>query len=204
MRNLLPVSLLIGLLPLTAQAAGETVPCPLHKADTWYRFAKTDVKDKVTPDLRKIESVDGERLVMTRDGHPYISDKMTNWQRFGERIATPKYYLLPECPFALGETRVYTDVEYDGFARGSKGRGTFTVTVDPEFVSLTVKAGSFKVVKIVSENAYRSNSGWNGKARFESYYAPEIGMWVKSEFTETLPFQNMRDRYELLEYSLGQ
>jgi hypothetical protein len=91
-------------------------------------------------------------------------------------------------------------------------RGTITVTVAPEFESLTVKAGSFKVVKMVSDNVYRASfsassdkrfGGWDSSARVVSYYAPEIGIWVKSESTEKVDSARFLDRLELLEYSRG-
>lgn len=198
-------SVLVVLLPAAGVAAGESVPCPVKKAGQWYRLAKTDLYNNTTELLTKIDSVEGDRLV--HDGGTVITDKMNNWHRMGERVATPKYYSRIECPFSLGETRVYKDVEYDGVLPGSKTRGTFTVTVDPKLVSLTVKAGAFKAVKIVSDNAasgsdVRAPGGvWSARIRIVSHYALEIGMWVKSEFTSTLPWQ--REVFELLEYSRG-
>lgn len=195
------VSVLVALLPAVGLAAGETVPCPDKKAGQWYRFAKTEFY-KTTELLTKIDSVEGDRLI--QNGGTLITDKMHNWHRIGERVAMPKYYSSIECPFSLGETRVYKDVHWDT-VDGSKARGTITVTVDPELVSLTVKAGSFKVVKIVSDNSASGLSlavgGWSARIRLVSYYAPEIGRSVKTEFTSTLPMQ--RDVFELLEYSLG-
>jgi hypothetical protein len=173
--------------------------------------------------LTKIESVSGDRLFITQNGEPVTADKMHNWNKLGERTATPKYYVQIECPFSLGETRVYKDVEYDGepgrktqmgWTTATGVRGTITVTVAPAFETLAVKAGSFRVVKIVSENAYRATLraegdrklGWDGSVRLVSYYAPEIGIWVKSESMETLQSGNRErylDRLELVEYSLG-
>ena len=80
-----------------------------------------------------------------------------------------------------------------GWTSAFNARGTITVTVAPEFESLTVKAGSFKVVKMVSDNVYRGSmkaegdkrfGSWDSSVRVVSYYAPEIGIWVKSESTE--------------------
>jgi hypothetical protein len=225
MRNDLLISVLAALLPVVAVAGGETVPCPQKKAGQWYRFAKTDFYNKTTEQLTKIDSVEGDRVFITQDGQALITDKMHNWHKFGDRTATPKYYVLTECPFSLGETRIYKDVDYDGdpsrmptmgWTRRSNVRGTITVTVAPQFESLTVKAGTFKVVKMVSEDVYRgsySASGdqrfgtWDSRAQVVSYYAPQIGIWVKSESTEKLPKQmvlsQVRDRLELLDYSLG-
>jgi hypothetical protein len=200
------VFVLAALLPVAGMAAGETVPCPDKKAGQWYRFAKTDLYNSTTELLTKIDSVEGDRVI--QNGGTYIADKMDNWHKLGERVATPKWYVRIECPFSLGETRVYKDVDYDGVQRGTKTRGTFTVTVAPELVSLTVKAGSFKVVRIVSDNSAsgsddRAPGGvWSGSMRSVSYYAPEIGISVKAEFASTSPVR-FRDVYELLEYSLG-
>jgi hypothetical protein len=224
MRHHFLVSLLAGLLPLAAVAAGETVPCPQKKAGQWYRFAKTDFYNKTTEQMTKIDKVEGERLFITQDGEQLITDQMHNWHKLGERTATPKYYVRIECPFSLGETRIYKDVDHDGdpnrkpmwgWSSESNARGTMTVTVAPEFESLTVKAGSFRVVKMVSENVYHARLKaeadqrvvWDSSVRFVSYYAPEIGIWVQSESAEKIPGpgggRNYRDRLELLEYSLG-
>lgn len=216
------VSVLVALLPATGVAAGETVPCPVKKAGQWYRFAKTDLYNKTTEQLTKVDSVETDRLFITEDGQALITDKMHNWHKLGARTAAPKYYVHIECPFSLGETRIYKDVAYDGdpsrkplrgWSGGSNVRGTITATVAPEFESLTVKAGSFKVVKIVSDNVYRASfsassdkqrfDGWNGTARVVSYYAPEIGIWIKSESTEKVDSFRFLDRLELLEYSIG-
>jgi hypothetical protein len=226
MRHLVLTTLLAGLLPLAAVAAGETVPCPQKKAGQWYRFANTDFYGKTTEQLTRIDSVDRDRLFITQNGQALITDPMHNWYKLGERIATPKFYAQIECPFSLGETRVYKDVDYDGdpgrkptnrgWTSEWNARGTVTMTVAPEFESLTVKAGSFKVVKMVSENVYRAKfkaeidqrqPSWGSTVRVVSYYAPEIGIWVKSESAEKLStgsaMDNYRDRLELLEYSLG-
>jgi len=193
-----------ALLPLAAPAAGETVPCPALKAGAWFRYAKTDVYNRTTEHLSKIESIDGDRMHGTNEeGLPVVTDMIWNPYSVGERKADPKFYRIPECPFSLGETRVYRDVDYDAWAPGARERGTFTVTVDPEFVSLSVKGGSFKVVRVVAELAYRTQGNSVGKARTESFYAPEIGAVVKKEFYEQLPFREIRNRYELLEYSLS-
>jgi hypothetical protein len=217
------VSVLVALLPALGVAAGETVPCPVKKAGQWYRFAKTDLYNKTTEQLTKVDRVEGDRLFITEDGQALVTDKMHNWHKLGARTATPKYYAQIECPFSLGETRVYKDVAYDGDPshkppfRGWSGesdqRGTFTVTVAPAFESLTIKAGSFKVVKIVSDNVYRATfkatsdkqrfDGWESSARVVSYYAPEIGIWIKSESTEKVDSARFRDHLELLEYSRG-
>ena len=193
-----------ALLPMVAPAAGETVPCAALKTGAWFRYAKTDVYDRTTEHLAKIESIDGDRMRGTNEeGFPVVTDMSWNPYSVGERKADPKFYRIPECPFSLGETRVYRDVDYDAWAPGARERGTFTVTVDPEFVSLSVKGGSFKVVRVVAELAYRTR--WNsvGKARTESYYAPEIGAVVKKEFHEQLGVREIRNRYELLDYSLS-
>ena len=188
-----------ALLPLAAPAAGETVPCPALKAGAWFRYAKTDVYNRTTEHLSKIESIDGDRMHGTNEeGLPVVTDMIWNPYSVGERKADPKFYRIPECPFSLGESRVYKDVDYDGFARGARERGTFTVTVDPEFVSLSVKGGAFKVIRVVAELDYSF-----GKARTESFYAPEIGAVVKKEFHEATPLRETRNRYELLEYSLS-
>lgn len=194
-----------ALLPLAASAAGETVPRPALKAGAWFRYAKTDVYDRTTEHLAKIESIDGNRMRGTNEeGLPVVTDMIWNPHSVGERTADPKFYRIPECPFSLGETRVYKDVVYDGFAPDAKGEhGTFTVTVDPEFVSLSVKGGAFKVVRVVAELAYRTRWGNEGKARTESFYSPEIGAVVKKEFREQMPLREIRNRYELLEYSLS-
>ena len=222
MRRQLLVSLLAGLLPMAAVAAGETVPCPQKKAGQWYRFAKTDLYNKTTEHLTKIDSVEGDRLFITESGEALITDRMHNWHKLGDRTATPKYYAQIDCPFSLGETRIYKDVDYDGdpsrkprfrgWTSAFNARGTITVTVAPEFESLTVKAGSFKVVKMVSDNVSRASfkasidqrmGSWDSSVRVVSYYAPEIGIWVKSESTEKLHPDRYRDVLELLEYSLG-
>jgi hypothetical protein len=216
------VSVLLALLPAVGAAAGETVPCPAKKAGQWYRFAKTDLYNKTTEQVTKIDRVEGDRLFITEGGQALVTDKMHNWHKLGTRTATPHYYVQIECPFSLGETRTYKDVAYDGDPsrkplRGWSGesdvRGTFTVTVAPEFESLTVKAGSFKAVKIVSDNVYRATfrassdkqrfSGWDSSARVVSYYAPEVGIWIRSESTEKVDADRFRDRLELLEYSNG-
>lgn len=218
--SLLAVLLLVA--TVGVMAAGETVPCPQKKAGQWYRFAKTDLYNKTTEQLTKIDSVEGDRLFVTQDGEALVTDQMHNWHKVGERTATPKYYAQIECPFSLGETRIYKDVAYDGdpgrkptlrgWTSAWNARGTITVAVAPEFESLTVKAGSFKVVKIVSDNVYRASmnaegdkrfGSWGSSARLVSYYAPEIGIWVKSESTEAFESARFRDRLELLEYSLG-
>lgn len=93
---------------------------------------------------------------------------------------------------------MYKDVDYDGFSPGARQRGTFTVTVDPGFVSLTVKGGTFKVIRVVAQLNYAL--GW---ARTESFYAPEIGAVVKKEFHEPHLLREHRNRYEPLEYSLS-
>jgi len=174
-----------ALLPLTSPAAGEAVPCPTLKAGSWFRYAKTDVYDRATEQLSKIEGIDGDRMHgINEDGLPVVTDMIGNPYNVGERRADPKFYRLPECPFSLGETRVYRDVAYDGFGRGVRERGTFTVTVDPGFISLSVKAGTFKVVRVVAEVDY--GLGW---ARTESFYAPEIGAVVKKEFHEPHPLR---------------
>ncbi len=210
MRRQLLVTSLAGLLPVVAVAAGETVPCPQQKAGQWYRFASTDLYNKTTEYLTKIESVDGDRLFINEEGVTVITDKMHNWHQRGKSVATPKYYRRIECPFSLGEKRIYKDVETD---LGRKGRATFTVTVDPEFVAVTVKAGSFKAVKIVSENITQFSDSQSlggsgsGRARYVSYYVPELGISVKSEGVWSYPWgpQMMRERQvlELLEYSLA-
>ncbi len=197
MRNHLLISVLAALLPAVGMAAGETVPCPQQKPGQWYRYAKTDMYNNKTELLNKIDSVEGDRLIL--NGGTYITDKMYNWHKVGKSVATPKYYERIECPFSLGETRVYKDVVYDG---SEPTRATMTVTVDPEFVSLTVKAGSFKVVKIVSDNNWNAGQ-FAGRVRRVSYYAPEIGIVVKIEAASTFRWEPWRDVYELLEYSLG-
>jgi hypothetical protein len=191
------VSVLVALLPALVVAAGETVPCPDKKAGQWYRFAKTDLYNNKTEVLNKIDSVEGDRLI--QNGGTLVTDKMHNWLRRGDRVATPKYYASIECPFSLGETRVYKGVVYDGSQ--SQTGATMTVTVEPEFAPLTVKAGSFKVVKMVSDN----NWTWGpvaGTVRVVSYYAPEIGISVKTEVEATWP-ERFRDVFELLDYSRG-
>src|SRR5512133_276488 len=135
MKHLL-MSVLAALSPATCMAAGEAVPCPQQKPGQRYRYAKTDMYNNKTELLNTIDSVEGDRLIL--NGGTYITDRMYNWHRIGNRVATPKYYERIECPFSLGETRVYKDVVYDGSERTG---ATMTVTVDPEFVSLTVKAG---------------------------------------------------------------
>ena len=188
-----------ALLPMVAPAAGETVPWAALKTGAWFRYAKTDVYDRTTEHLAKIESIDGDRMRGTNEeGLPVVTDMSWNPYSVGERKADPKFYRIPECPFSLGETRVYRDVDYDAWAPGARERGTFTVTVDPEFASLTVRGGSFKVVRVVAELDYSV-----GKARTESFYAPEIGAVVKKEFHEPHPLREHRNRYELLEYSLS-
>lgn len=211
MRQQLLVSILAGLLPVAAVAAGETVPCPQKKAGQWYRFAAKDLYNKATEHLTKIESVEGDRLFINQDGEARITDKMHNWQQRGKLVATPKYYGTIECPFSLGEKRVYRDVDYD--TSGWKARATFTVTVDPEFVPVTVKAGSFKAVRIVSENdtQYKSPNPAGGtgvgRAQHVFHYVPELGISVKAESQWSYPWgpSTMRERQglELLEYSLG-
>ncbi|MCM2251581.1 MAG: hypothetical protein NDJ19_04395 [Ramlibacter sp.] len=224
MRNYLLVAVLATLLAVAGMAAGETVPCPPKKAGQWYRFAKTDLYGKTIEQLTKIDSVEGERLFITQNGEALVTDRMHNWHKLGARVAAPKYYVVIDCPFSLGETRIYKDVDHDGdpmrkplfgWTQESNARGTMTVTVAPEFESLTVKAGSFKVVKMVSENVYRARLkaerdrgiSWDSTARVVSYYAPEIGIWVKSESTEVIPLPGgggrYRDRLELIEYSIG-
>jgi hypothetical protein len=118
----------------------------------------------------------------------------------GNRVATPKWYARIECPFSLGETRVYKDVVFDGSQPRTGAR--MTVTVEPEFVSLTVKAGSFKVVKMVSDANWTLGS-FSGRVRVVSYYAPEAGISVKSEAESTGP-ERSREVFELLEYSLAE
>ena len=213
------VSVLVALLPALSGAAGETVPCPKKKAGQWYRFARTDLYNRTSEQLTKIDSIEGDRLVITQDGEALITDKMHNWHKSGERTATPKYYSRTECPFSLGETRIYRDVAYDGdpgrkprygWSDKTEARGTFTVTVSPAFESLTVRAGTFRVVKVVSDNVYRASfvaladkrfGSWDGSARVVSYYAPEIGIWVKSEATEKVDSASFRDVLELVDYS---
>jgi hypothetical protein len=80
-------------------------------------------------------------------------------------------------------------------------------------VAVTVKAGSFKAVKIVSENitqfgsANPAGGSGSGSARHVSYYVPELGIPVKSETLWSYPWgpAMMRERQaiELLEYSFG-
>jgi hypothetical protein len=212
--NHLLVSVLVAIWPVAGMAAGETVPCPEQKAGQWYRFAKTDMYNiKTTEQLTKIESVDGDRLFINQDGETLITDRMQNWSKFGERTATPKYYRVIECPFTLGEQRIYKDVDWP--MGGWDAHSTFTVTVDPEFVAVKVRAGSFKAVKIVTENriliggrADRGAGGaLNAKQQRVSYYVPELGTWVKSEVLTSYPWgpQMMRERegLELTEYSLA-
>lgn len=202
------VSVQLTLAPAVAMAAGETVPCPSKKAGQWYRIAKTDLYRKTTVIRTKIDSVDGDRLI--QNGGSYVTDRMGNWIRLDGRSATPKYFSSIECPFALGETRVYKNVHYDGIMPGTKPRGTFTVTVDPELVPLTVQAGTFKVVRIVAENNW--SAGWdsgsyNGTIRHVSYYAPELGLAVKSGVEAFVPDPatgrtlRVADDFELIEYS---
>jgi hypothetical protein len=197
-------SVLVAMLPVESLAAGETLPCPDKKAGQWYRFARTDLYNKTTEILQKVDSVDGDRV--SHNGGTYITDKMGNWHKLGMRVATPKWYTSIDCPFSLGERRIYK-VVYDGVEPGSKTHGAFTVTVDSELVPLTVKAGTFNVVRIVTYNSAEGTDPnapggvWSAKIRFVSYYAPEIGISVKTEFTSPLPRQ--RDVSELLEYSLG-
>jgi len=191
------VSVLVALLPALVVAAGKTVPCPDRKAGQWYRFAKTDLYNNKTEVLNKIDTVEGDRLI--QNGGTLVTDKMFNWLRRSDRVATPKYYSSIECPFSLGETRVYKDVVFDGSQRGTGA--TMTVTVEPEFASLTVKAGSFKVVKMVSDNNWTKDAV-TGRVRVVSYYAPEIGISVRTEVEATWP-ERFRDVFELLDYSLG-
>ena len=195
-----------ALVPVVALAGGETVPCPAHKAGASFRYSKTNVVyNNTTENVAKIESIEGDRVRGTNeDGLPVVTDMISNPYNIGQRKATPKFYRMPECPFVLGESRVYKDVDYDGFSPGSRERGMFTVTVDPEFESLTVPAGSFKVVKVVSELTYRSGD-LDGKARTVSFYAPEIGVVVKKDFREQLiAGREIHFLYELLGYAPGQ
>lgn len=211
LRHQLPILLLAGLLPVAAVAAGETVSCPQKKAGQWYRFASKDLYNNTTEQLTKIERVDGDRLFINQDGETRITDKMHNWQQRGKLVATPKYYGIIDCPFSLGEQRVYKDVDYG--TTGWKARATFTVTVDQEFTPVTVKAGTFKAVRIVSDNATQYSSPnpaggtSSGKAKHVFYYVPELGISVKGESQWSYPWgpSTMRERQglELLEYSLG-
>lgn len=212
------VAVVAGLLPVTAVAAGETVPCPEKKAGQWYRFAKSDLYGiKTTQRLAKIESVEGDRLVINEDGVTLVTDRMHNWYQLGKAAATPKYYRVIECPFSLGEKRVYQDVDWD--MGGWRARSTFTVTVDQELVPVTVKAGSFKAVRITVESRFKVMNPHNsvdvglalaadsGTQQRVSWYVPELGTWVKSDALTVYPWgpqtARERERLELVDYSRG-
>jgi hypothetical protein len=190
-------SFLVALSPALAVAAPDNVPCPDKKAGQWYRFAKTDLYRNKSEVLIKIDRVEGDRLI--QNGGAYVTDKMHNWLRRGDRVANPKYYSSIECPFSLGERRVYKDVVFDGAERATSA--TMTVAVESEFTTLVVTAGSFKVVKMVSDNNWTKDA-FSGRVRLVSYYSPEIGISVKTEVEATWP-ERFHDVFELLEYSLG-
>lgn len=85
------------LMPWVAPAAAETVPCPTLKPGSWFRYAKTDVFDRTTEHVSKIESIDGDRMRGTNEeGLPVVTDMIWNPYSVGVRKADPKFYRIPE------------------------------------------------------------------------------------------------------------
>jgi hypothetical protein len=89
------------------------------------------VNDRARVHVSKIEGIDGDHMHGTNEeGLPVVTDMRWNPSSFGDCKADPKFYRLPEC--------------------------SFTIMVDPGFVSLSVKAGMFKVVRAVPCRRRRS------------------------------------------------
>lgn len=206
-------SLLISLFAILFSSAvfagGEVVPCVERKVGESYLHTKTDLYGKKTSQLVKVASVESDRFhAVNQDGQTLILDNMLNVYKGADgRSYSPKYYSRAECPFTMGETKTYSDVKFNGSVQGSEINATFTVTVSPEFTTVTVAAGTFKVVKMVSKNSYtwknRYASG-TGAAEYVSYYSPELGVSVKSEISDKPSQGNAtKDQLELTEYSVA-
>lgn len=204
-------SLVLVSFSFSAFAGGEIVPCPERQIGDQYVFTRADRYGKKVVQTQKIVAIEGESYqVLDQNGQIWFLDPMFNVLKAADgRVYGPKYYSRLECPFTLGESRTYSDVKYPGGRPGAEITGNFTVVVDQQFSTVTVPAGTFKVVKIVSQNKYlwrntTSGGRGDGYSEFVSYYSPELGFSVKSEMVDRPSAGNlMEDKMELTEHSIG-
>lgn len=186
---LLCVSLSFAALGFPALAQQEdTVQCPTHQVGTRYEFRRTsdgrsrewfqEVR-KVTPDTVEFASNRNGEIITD-----LVSNSIKTYQgvTFQSKGTSSKYYNLPDCPFKLGEKKEYSGI---GFFNGrNQVSGSFTVEVDPQFTTKKVPAGDYKVVKVTSRYSY-SSAGAGGTVTVISYYAPELGVVVWYEGTDS-------------------
>lgn len=165
--------------------AKEVIPCPEHKVGQTYSFLEKNFRKEIERNWR-VTAVNVNTIETDNSfgGEPATHDLVFNLikGRFGQSYS-PKLNTIPDCPFALGDVKNYSDYKYTN-KDGGVIEGPLVVTVADSFTEVTTPAGKFKVVRIVSKLAYNwrvSSFSGNGSATYVSYYAPSIGNVVMFE-----------------------
>ncbi len=192
----------VVLLAVSAEAA-ERIVCPERNVGTAYEFAVASNPSR--PNFRlSIVAKEGDLLqVESSSGSKRTRDVM-----FNIRQKDGTFYLAtPRCPFALGDTQT-DNVNYVHGASGAEITAKQTVTVGGAWESVTVPAGTFKVVKVVMVQNFewfnpKNNSRGTGVVTETSYYAPEIGTRV-SYAVDSKPSQGQHtyNAFELVAYDI--
>lgn len=171
----------------TAASAQSSIPCPKPKVGTTFQYSVKEYS-QVSTDIISINRVDDQTIEGTLNDRPLLFDKALNplkeWG--GARLET-KMYLLPECPFNLGQQYEYSNVRYLS-AMGTDFVLRIRITPDEKLTTLKTPAGEFSVIRVVSSiNARYSNTRASGSGTMSRilHYAPDLGIFVRMEFTST-------------------
>lgn len=180
---LISLASVLSLCALTVPAmAAETVSCPERTVGATYEFAVANNPN--SPNFRlTVVSKEGNLIRVENSPRNITSvrDVMFNIRQKDGSFFTAS----PRCPFTLGSKQA-NDVNYVHGASGAEIAAKQTVTVGGAWESVTVPAGTFKVVKVVMAEEFtwfnpKSGGRGTGTVTETSYYAPDIGIRVSIE-----------------------
>lgn len=171
-------------------AADEnSVPCPEIKVGNSYLFVRTNFLLETESGFTITSKTGNTVEAVTNEGQEIKFDEMLNYVVAPDgRTFSPKYYVLPECPMKLGEVRrIPGKSKYRGTS-GSDIESEVTIKVASSYGVTRVPAGEYKTVQVVATQNYdwsRPGASGSGQSSNTSYYAPELGIVVKTEFRDS-------------------
>jgi len=160
-------------------AEGELVPCPEHKIGVRFTVHLTENESSKRV-LRQTITGISDGIIEINNG-ALLYDLVFNYIRTPAATYTPKYYLVPDCPFHLGD-RVKGLTAKWVTPDGSEARARIDITTGGAFELITTPAGTFKTVKVTAEASLLfvpQEGSVGGSAKTVAYYSPEIGRSIK-------------------------
>ena len=176
----------IGFFTNSFAAEGDMIPCPQPKVGSSFEYSIKNFGTTKT-EMFTIMKVDNGGIETTLNGESVRQfDKNLNPIKFwSNSILDTKYPMMPECPFAFGATNTYSDIRYKA-PSGAEVNAKFTVNADHKLTAIKTLAGEFSVIKITVDSTFLfsgSRGSGFGQSRTISYYSPDLGMLVKSDYS---------------------